>query len=819
MKRIHRFLAPIATLILLFGGADVALAQFGIDIPSPGSVMEDIEDRYHISREAIQDFGEGFNVSNNKGISPEVSIFFSPSDPREGEKITAKGFPMFFSNPNDQMYYTWYLKRADCDLGSVKEAYCDADRDGTVTVNDWKVAAMRILVTDNSDPDGFDYGSDTDDDGYRAEYGGSLEAYTSSDWCYVHDPGDGGYYELDSCFHLFAEPSSGTNGDGSFGVSEERFWGSNPKDPDTADNGNKDEANAVGLGRDTFVWNYQAGDRVGLVVEGTAMTPTKHEDSSYMIMWAFSKNKCDVTGKGSYSQNIRGYDITFPTSSMDADDLDDCLEANLVDPFEGGQGKSQKLEVSVTAAPDRPVNDKEEGIGGDMLFALATVDNSSRSPSELFYDWTIGISDNPVDGFTDITDAIVGAELLPTAEGNGLDQIAVSLNMDDGVLGSYAGTDPFYLRLTAEVQENYSSGVIREGKSDVIVRVANTDKRIGAYSTTASVSGDTATVSRDAEICDLYYPNPSSVSEASENLNRIACRVIRNEIIGVYVDPSGLADFSWSINGASLRCSSSVSTDSDCTNGNAAFFAVSGKPGETYNVRFDATNVDTGKSVSLSRKFQVVEPEVVIESTDTGSAWPMFQGTFRELDGTTYEDYSESAFQSYPDMTVSFEAKTIPSYVANLVTAFEWGAEGSIIDAGTEEDAAETYPVSYTPVIATEIEDTFQMSFSAMVAQSDEKRQALRDIFGIDAVDSSEFGISKGIRINLVETDGYASASAGTDGPKRFFAAVSRYVPPFALFAFRMFATAALILFTVGFVFSLMPETPSAKPARGRRDA
>lgn len=815
MKHFHRFLIPLAAFSLLFGGVKVVRAQFGIDLPSPRSVMEDVEDRYHISREAIQDFGEGFNVSNNKGISPEVSVFFSPSDPREGEKITAKAFPMFFSNPNDQLYYTWYLKRAECDLGGVSESYCDADGDGRVTVNDWKVSAMRILVTDNSDPDGFDYGSDTDNDGYDAEFGGSLEAYTSNDWCYVHDPGDGGFYELEECFHVFAEPGSGTNGDGSFGVSEERFWGSNPRDPDTADNGNKDEANAVGLGRDTFVWNYQVGDQVGVVVEGTAMTPTKHEDSSYMIMWAFSKNKCDVIGKGSYSQNIRGYDINFPTSSMDQDDFDDCLEDNLVDPFEGGQGKSQKLEVSVAAAPDRPVNDSEEGIGGDMLLALATVDNSSRAPSERFYDWTIEIGDNPVDGFDDITDAVVGAGLLPMSGGNGLDQIAISLNMDDGVLGSYADTDPFYLRITSSVRENYASGVVREGKSDVIVRVANTDKRIGAYSTSAAMSGDTATVSRDAEICNLYYPDPSTVSEASENLNRIACRVIRNEIIGVYVNPSGLADFSWSINGAPLRCSSAVSSDSDCTNGNAAFFAVSGKPGETYDVRFDATNVESGKSVSLSRKFQVVEPAVVIESTDTDSAWSLFQGTFRELDGTTYEDFSDSAFQSFPGMTLSLEAKTVPSYVAELVSAFEWTAEGTVIDSGTDDEAAETYPVSYTPVNAQEIGDTLQMSFSAMVVQSDEKRQALRDIFGIDAVESSESGISKAVQIELVESEGFASA-VGSDGPTRFFAAVSRYIPPFALFAFRMFATAALILFTIGFVFSLMPETPSAKPERRR---
>src|SRR3989304_3944018 len=49
-------------------------------------------------------------------------------------------------------------------------------------------------------------------------------------------------------FHCFPISSRNTPGNGSFGTGEEDFWGTNPADPSTADNGTNDEANIVGLG-------------------------------------------------------------------------------------------------------------------------------------------------------------------------------------------------------------------------------------------------------------------------------------------------------------------------------------------------------------------------------------------------------------------------------------------------------------------------------------------------------------------------------------------------------------------------------------------
>lgn len=808
------FAGAIAALFL-FRAVPVS-AQF--DYPSPAEIADDMEDRYHISGSTVRDYAEGFNVSTEKGYSPEVSLFFSPSDPKIGEKVIAKAFPSFFSNPDDQLFYTWYLKRDGCDLDNPEHDYCDADEDGRMSVNDWKVAAARILVSDNADREGFVYDNDDDGDGYDADYGGELEADTN-DWCYMQDTRSGELYELENgCVHLFPVPS-GTGeetGDGSFGVDEEYFWHSNPHDPDTGDNGNKDEANAVGLGQESFTWNYQAGDQLGVVVEGTSMISTKHDDSSKMVMWAFSQNeRCPIVNVDGYTQRVAGYDVYFQTTDPDRSDFDDCLESNLVDPTEGGQAKSKKLELSVSATPENPTNDSGEGFSGDTVFATAAVTNSSRTSSEILYSWSVWLSDNPVDGWRDVTGALRDADLLPAYSGNGLNDISVKLNMDDGLLGQYGvgGVDPIYMRIQVEAQENFSTelDVARpSGESDVIVRISNTDKRIESY-TAVAIPGDAYRVdlgdSDDADadaltpICDTYYPNPSSTGEAMENLNRIACRVIRNEIIGVRVDPSGLENFNWSVNGVPLRCTAGVSPNAACQNdngsGNVAFFAVAGEPGETYTVSLEAVDTQTGQSLSLSRKYQIVEPEILIESADENYIWPKYVGTFTELNGQSHMELSDTVFETNVGDPVTFTARTVPGYVENYLSAYAWTVDG--VEVG---ESSPLY-ISYQPPIEKRVGQAYFVRLSGIVTLPTDIRMALRDVWGIDALESDGSDISQEVRVGVVET----GEDYGDAGSNRFFATVSRYVPPFVFFAFRMILTTALLLFTVGFVTSLVPQT------------
>ncbi len=914
----RKLLSISLMLAMVAGQVSFSGIATALSIPSASSVMNDVQKRYHINTGSVQNFGESFNVASTKKYAPELSISFSPTDPKEGQKVTAKAFPMFFSNPPDQLYYTWYLKREN----------------GSNDVEDWKTEAMRIIANDGADTNRFLPGS-SDDDGYKAEHGGGDRTYVDNDWCYIRDPSDGNFYELgpsnsssadftcgtagyqascisqtqsvasdnsstypykvdgspvcqgsapicpdgslvrcvnptvvagtfsltdtiqrrvypdtvdpdtgmstpnyvydpavennmtcrengtssdDRCIHLFPNATGHTTGDGSFGADEERYWMTNPADADTADNGNKDEANIVGLGRDTFTWNYQNGDMLGLVVEGVSMVPTKHDDSTMMIMWAFSGDGCRVSNTGSYNTTIKGYSVNIPTTGMGRDEFDECLKDNLVDPLQAGQQNSKKIELDVTATPDNPTNDQTGEKSGDTVTAVASIMNSTRSDAEVTYEWTVEVSDNANMGNPlDITDGLKENGLLPVSRGNGLKTISMPLNMEADMLGGYATNDPLYMRLTAIATENFNASGDRSGHSDVIVRINNTDKKILAYVSKAVpygstykmalADGDSSDTDSLTPICRDYHANASTAEDATDNLDRIACRIIKNEIIGVRVDNSKgeYKDFKWTIDGKTLTCNASVSDDMDCvTNGNEAFFAVVGAPGTVINVKLDALNVETGKSVSLTRAFNVVEPEIVLESADKTAVWPRFVGQFSDISGAMFDEYSSNFFEKYGASTIRMQARFVPSFTQGLSTR-TWTIDGVPYPGETVWNSTDGdfFGVEHATA-ELPVGTVFNVGMTATIVQPVEKRMALRDIWGIDESQSAEVTIGKTVQVQNV-----ADQNTASSGVKKFYAALSGYVPPMLAFAFRIILSGGLLLFAVGFLFSFVPERVS----------
>jgi hypothetical protein len=894
--------AGIAAVFLL-GQVFPVASVFALSIPSTSSVIGDVLSTFHVDQSSVQNVGESFNVASTKAYSPEVSLSFSPSDPKEGQKVTAKAFPLYFSNPTNQLYFTWFLKR----------------KGGSNNPEDWKTEAMRMLANDGADVNRFLPGAD-DDDGYKAPYGGGDKTSVDNSWCYIKDPSNGTFYELgplssspaiftcgtdgyqasclsavqniaadnsstaayqidgppncsdngtpsctgtqltrcvnpsvasgtfglsdtvqrrvapytdpstgnpvfnyvydpavennmtcqgnatppaDKCSHLFPDADGYTTGDGRFTAGEERFWGTNPADPDTAKNGNKDEANVVGLGRDTFTWNYQQGDQIGLVVEGTSMLSTKHDDSSMMIMWAFSGDGCRVVHTGSYTASIKGYAVTIPTTSMGRNDFNKCLKDNLVDPLGAGQTNSKNIELDVSATPDNPTNDKTGEKSGDTVTATASITNSSKADSEVTYEWKVELSDiagmnNP----TDITGSLKSAGLLSVSKGNGLNSISIPLNMGDSILGAFASSNPVYMRITSTATENFNSQGDRTGHSDVIIKVSNSDKKIRSYAATANDSG--TAVSLGHEICSDYVTNPQTAQDAMTNLDRISCRVMKNEIIGLKIDNTAndLKDFSWQIDGKSLACDTSISPD--CTDGSKAFFAVTGEAGTTINVKLDAVNTSTGKAVTLTRMFNIVNPDIVIESVDKTLLWPRYLGQYVGLNGATNDDYSENFFEKASSAGIHMKARFVPSFAGNISTR-QWQVNGHV------EPEWAVMEINNTSTSGGNTGDVANISVSAVLAQPASTRLALQNIWGIDATKTAEVTVSKSVQVTNI-----AFPTAADSGVKKFYAALSGYVPPALTFAIRMILSGGLLLFTVGFVFSLIPNAPADDETRRR---
>lgn len=912
-QKIRKSLLFIVILVEIFL-LNVSQAQ-ALSIPSANSVMRDIEERYHLNPGSIRDFGESFNVSRYKISAPEVMLFFTPSDPKPGEKLTARAMPMNFSNPTEALYYTWYLKRndeirgIDCDLNSDPNDdeidMCDHDEDEEITVNDWKIEAMKKIT--NAGFDGYEkyeergenlYDSDDDHDGYSANWGGDNRE-DMPNYCYIYDFERGRTYELNGatgsdincatgtptciddrditcdgsdyiwcidtgvdpycnnrgrircdsgspacvsnvteysclsppaglttarcntitgwstrptcsnvdnsegtnlCAHLFPDYGDAIDdeevGDDEFHEEEEEFWKTNPHDPDTADNGNHDEANAVGLGITNFTWNYQPGDKVGVVIEGTSTSSTKHDDSSMMIMWALPNNDCPVTSTGSYTKTIKGHDVKIDTTNMD---LNDCLERNLVDPREGGQPK--KMEVAMTYSPENPINDPTDEDAGDILDVRATTSNASQELNQQLYDWSVEISDNPFDdeGWTDITSDLVNDELiLNPIKGNGLSNFKLKLNLGSSY-ASYFENGAGYLKIEAEVSESFSESTYRSGKSDVIVKVTSTDEKILSYSVTVG-SGDRVQLNTGQRLC-----------RTESDTEKPICPVVKNEIVGATIDNSENAynNFTWRLNGGSLICDSSVSPDCNDTNQtNINFFPVTGDVGDTYSLSLTANDIETGKSVSLTRLYQVVDPFVLIKSSDEGSCWPKLLGGYKNLEGEEFEDLSKNSFQTYPGGQVSLQTDFHPSYLENIIQTnpdltWEWSIDGEK-QGGVEGETSMSFSVE------KEVGEIYSVSLRALYNQSNEIRKALKSIWDIPQYNTTEDFLSTAIEVEVVPSNETVSI---TKQPIKFFAGLASHAPSQFTFLLRILLTIFTIILTIAIVFAFFPDPYKPKGA------
>ncbi len=908
-------------------------------VPSPSQQAAEIERRYHVDTGSVQEQGESLNVADSKKVAPEVSLFFSPSDPKEGEKITARSFPTYFSNDSSKLYFTWFLQRRDCAPGNPATPQCDLDGNGLLNHNDWKIMAHRLLASNDLDLANVNYAADTDNDGYSARFGGDNRVNVPNH-CYFHDNTSGENYEISNgsgtvnwgcaggtqpvcmvgsqvidpgtidlgatggsssssgsgstsggsatasgttfvlteddayvsgfpfcrnddtvgcsvgipccvanpaetnscetalstcsgvgggqpnpvCRHLFPVAPGYVAGDGTYGAGEERFWQTDPADPDTADNGNKDEANITGLGRDTFTWNYISGDKVGVVIEGTSMMPTKHNDSSNGIMWAFSKNRCRPQGgTGSYTTTVKGYQVIIPTIDMD---LNDCIADNLVDPTEGGQATN--LEMTVTASPEDPINDVTNRGDGDRLEVVATSVNAAQGIQNIYYDWRVELSPdgtaNPAAGWVNITAALNnlpnGRKLLSQVRGNGVNKVQLNMNMLSGdtfngrPFSTYLLNSIGYLRFRVDAAENFNAaGASRRGRSNVIVKFNASQDRILAH--TVTVAGNPARVSLNAanEICSgIVNPGDPAEQQALTRLDGKLCRVIRNEIIGLQVPGADLSNFNWTINGQPLVCNSKVSSTScfDDRQGNINFFPIIGNVGDTFNIVVTANRVNstvsTEKTVTISRTFKIVQPSVSIVSNDQLNVWPKVLGQYLDTSGAAYSDVSKDTLETLPGNTVPLRAIFTPDFLANDAppqVERSWSIDGIPVGDGSSNTIS--FPADKIG------KSVYNASISAVYRPSTLVRQAMEDIWGLSALDTTEIYFSNNTQVEQPDTTNITYT-----GAKKYYALIASYLPGSVLFSLKVLFSVFLILFASGVVFALIPNV-STESATSRR--
>jgi hypothetical protein len=918
-------------------------SALAIHIPSADEIATDLEQRYHLDPRSLKSYGESSNVAEDKKVAPQIMVSFSPTDPNIGEEITATVFPMYFQNPKEQLYYTWYLKHPECvesRRGGAKFVKkCDLNNDDKVNVNDWKIEAMRIITAG-----GYDYnrslGKDSancygtnqpdyctlenaytkdqyinDNDGYSAIPGGN-DRKDMPVHCYIHDFEKGIDFELikklpgstsiscadlgdgiirvptcvntseeanddgtnsssciksdtdPSCYgtnvscpsgetiqcvdsavvnddpiantacsavatgsgnpfsssvtcatsqggapdydficddknrrHLFPYPEDGhpkDTGDGEFGRKEEKFWRTNPEDPDTANNGNKDEANVTGLGQDKFSWNYAPGDKVGVVVEGSSVTATKYDDASMMIEWALTKNKCAIesSDEDNYAPYIRKYNVKIPVtaitddpngqdSCIDGNCINDCLADNLLDPREGGQ--SSKLDVSLSYVPENPINDSSGAKEGDELSVHASV-AGTKAQSYAKYIWEVYTADevNPEDwGPPLIKSSLPGVK---QTTGIGLDTLKFKLGFSEPV--------PKFLKVKVNVSENIDEGITNEGHSEVIIPLYSSSSKIHVFPVTAS--------------SDLVL-SLGAAERCTTGLDKALCPAVQNEVIGLSVAEGAFKNFLWTVNGEPIKPlsypsgGSCLSRECDSVTGagtNIAFFPVLNEKGARYNVSLTADNIE-GKKVTLSRTLEVEDPEVKIVSADSGTCQPVLLGNYVDLDNKPWPDYSETNFQAAPGSTISLQPIVNNPFTKDLLWFIDGqemsGSNIDAFDASISDDGTLTFPADKN------LGEVYTVAVASLYAQDNNIKKFLNFNNGIQFSDFYESTVSDSIDIQMADLSG--SSSANVSAPRKFLAAIFTGLPAYISFLFRIVLTVALILAVSWITMSLTPRT------------
>jgi len=331
-----------------------------------------------------------------------------------------------------------------------------------------------------------------------------------------------------------------------FDFEAEKFWSTNPEDPSTAKNGNVDEANVIGLGQDTFTWEYQPGDEIGVIVEGIGNYETKYYDAIKPTTWALTKNLCPNGIINSWTTDTRkvwarGKLITIPT--VKDVNLNECIPYNLISPNESRD--SEQLEVNLSYAPENPINDAAEGsLTGDDLQIKATVSNAKNS-NHLKYYWDITYSEDfggknyyPIQCLYRSTNPNQKAfydSIRPTQySGIKLDTMKLNLNIKHGTVGGYTECpaemlEPKYIKADVTVVENIPTALtsligtkgitINEGKASITIPILSIKEKIRVYNAnTTSEENTTLIFDKDKdEICNSKTMNQEDACWKLEN--------------------------------------------------------------------------------------------------------------------------------------------------------------------------------------------------------------------------------------------------------------------------------------------------------------
>jgi hypothetical protein len=588
------------------------------------------------------------------------------------------------------------------------------------------------------------------------------------------------------CKHKWPNALGYKSGSGKFLTVEEKYWKTDPTDPDTDGDGFPDEADVIGLGQDSFTWNYQAGDRIGVVAEGTSMIPTDEKSAYYKIMWGYldvcdstkasliNKDECD--GSGDYGSGF----LATKSPSEQSDD---------------------KMKLSLSFSPDTPLADpsdeNKDNISSDGTIADAdqitvssSIDNTDDNPNNLYYTWQISRGDPQKDDWTEIKDISGNFNTASPSSGMGISQF--SFTPKKGALSSSSGLNYFKVTLTASRASDLTSG---RGRSSVIIPVNTQGVKIVLHK--VDIKDGKAVVGD--EICN-------------DGLYKTLCPVVKGQMLAAEVSGSHYkssdSQFSWQVDNNPIYPPANASQLFDGWNKTTIFFPITKNEQELENISVTATSKDALQPATGARLATVVHPAVFIKSGDTSLSWPKTytaEDPNKKLTPQTFA--SPNAFEALTNSNASYYLDFVPYYLLgeDANSQINWSVNGTDV---TSPDFYESNP--FLGQIALENNDrTIKLPIAGAEGSFTSLSTEVKKYWSEDerAIPYSAWGVvpdtlsgNSSVSIEAVNTAPSTDTVSSTNNPGQILAAIGTHLPHYFMYLLRLVLTmAVMFVISAGF--------------------
>jgi hypothetical protein len=473
-----------------------------------------------------------------------------------------------------------------------------------------------------------------------------------------------------ACKHKWLNSPDYKSGSGKFTTGEEKYWKTDPTDPDTDGDGFPDGADVIGLGQQDFTWNYQSGDRIGVVAEGTSMIPVEEKSAYYKIMWGHM-DVCDSTKAGLMDND-------------ECDGSDDYGFGFFATESPNEQG-SDKLKISLSFSPEAPLADpsdenKDNILGdgtiadADQITVSSSLDNTDSNPGNLYYSWQISKGDPQKDDWKEIKD--IPGNFLTNSPASGMGVSQFSFVPKKSAFSSTSGINYFKVTLTASKSSGLTEG---RARSSVIIPVNTQGVKIVLHK--VDVLNGKASVGD--EIC-------------TDGLYKNLCPVVKGQMLAAKVSgsryKSSNSEFSWKINNSPAYPPANVSELFDGWGDTTVFFPITKEEQGIENISVTATPKDSLQPATGSRFATVVHPALFIKSGDTSLSWPKTYIAEDPNQKSTYQNIESSdAFEALTGSNAPLYLDFVPYYLLgeDANSQINWKVNGTDI---TSADFYENNP-------------------------------------------------------------------------------------------------------------------------------